>query len=86
MKSWQEQRQRTSRTVLWVLAAYICVGAAPATVQADVPAPEHNQAAENGQAVLHPRALSRAFRAAARKATPSVVTILSYGQESVLRT
>jgi serine protease Do len=30
-----------------------------------------------------PRALSRAFRAAARKATPSVVTILSYGQQPV---
>jgi serine protease Do len=28
----------------------------------------------------HTRALSRAFRSAARKATPSVVTILSYGQ------
>lgn len=28
-----------------------------------------------------PRALSRAFRAAARKATPSVVTVFSYGQE-----
>ena len=32
-----------------------------------------------------PRALSRAFRIAARKATPSVVTILSYGQVNVLR-
>jgi len=32
-----------------------------------------------------PRALSRAFRAAARRATPSVVTVLSYGQEDVLR-
>jgi serine protease Do len=31
-----------------------------------------------------PRALSKAFRLAARKATPSVVTILSYGQQSVL--
>ncbi len=30
-----------------------------------------------------PRALSRAFRAAARKATPSVVTVFSYGQEKV---
>ncbi|MGI9474722.1 MAG: trypsin-like peptidase domain-containing protein, partial [Rubripirellula sp.] len=29
-----------------------------------------------------PRALSRAFRNAARKATPSVVTILSYGQNN----
>jgi serine protease Do len=32
-----------------------------------------------------PRALSRAFRAAARKATPSVVTVLSYGQQLVPR-
>ncbi len=32
-----------------------------------------------------PRAFSRAFRAAARKATPSVVTILSYGQETAGR-
>lgn len=32
-----------------------------------------------------PRALSRAFRNAARKATPSVVTILSYGQISPMR-
>ena len=29
---------------------------------------------------IHARALSRAFRRAARIATPSVVTILSYGQ------
>lgn len=32
-------------------------------------------------AAAHPRALSRAFRLAARKATPSVVTILTYGQK-----
>ena len=32
------------------------------------------------ETIQHTRALSRAFRSAARKATPSVVTILSYGQ------
>ena len=32
-----------------------------------------------------PRALSRAFRSAARRATPAVVTILSYGQDNFLR-
>ena len=31
-----------------------------------------------------PRALSRAFRSAARRATPAVVTILSYGQDNFL--
>jgi len=31
-----------------------------------------------------PRALSRAFRAAARKASPSVVTVLSYGQKTAV--
>jgi serine protease Do len=37
--------------------------------------------AELNAATEHSRALSRAFRFAARKATPSVVTILSYGQK-----
>lgn len=32
----------------------------------------------------HPRALSRAFRFAARKATPSVVTVLTYGQKTMV--
>jgi serine protease Do len=41
--------------------------------------------ADSAEIQAGPRALSRAFRMAARKATPSVVTILSYGQETVLR-
>jgi serine protease Do len=49
---------------------------APAT-GADEPELEPQDAAEIQE---HTRALSRAFRMAARKATPSVVTILSYGQ------
>ncbi|QDT11672.1 S1C family serine protease [Planctomycetes bacterium K23_9] len=48
-------------------------------VQADaVPAEEIVAEVQAG-----PRALSRAFRAAARKATPSVVTVFSYGQEKI---
>jgi serine protease Do len=35
---------------------------------------------EIGEITIHAKALSRAFRQAARAATPSVVTILSYGQ------
>tara|TARA_R110002049_G_scaffold27321_2_gene94304 strand:- start:541724 stop:543079 length:1356 start_codon:yes stop_codon:yes gene_type:complete len=34
----------------------------------------------SGQSLAGPRELSRAFRAAARKATPAVVTVYSYGQ------
>ncbi len=41
-------------------------------------------AAEIDAAVIHSRALSRAFRMAAKKATPSVVTILTFGQTSMV--
>ncbi len=51
----------------------------------DIKAVDDQVETEESAAVqAEPRALSRAFRAAARKATPSVVTILSYGQDSAL--
>ncbi len=64
--------------------AFLSLSALSTVVVADDPESEtaDAQAAEEVQA--GPRALSRAFRLAARKATPSVVTILSYGQDSVL--
>ncbi len=40
---------------------------------------------DDSQAQAGARALSRAFRGAARKATPAVVTVLSYGQNSGLQ-
>ena len=46
---------------------------------------ETETAAEEALAQVGPRALSRAFRLAARKATPAVVTILSYGQSDPAR-
>jgi serine protease Do len=61
----------------------------PARSGADEPpsddASSSPSAAANSDVQAGPRALSRAFRSAARKATPSVVTILSYGQQDVLR-
>ncbi|TWU49821.1 putative periplasmic serine endoprotease DegP-like precursor [Rubripirellula reticaptiva] len=49
-------------------------------VAADPPAKEAAANQDHAAVLAGPRALSRAFRFAARKATPSVVTILSYGQ------
>lgn len=53
-------------------------------VDADDPVREEETPIAN-QIQAGPRSLSRAFRAAASKATPSVVTVLSYGQQSVLQ-
>ncbi len=46
----------------------------------DQPQDQRPAETENGQAQAGARALSRAFRYAARRATPAVVTVLSYGQ------
>jgi len=51
-----------------------------AEASAQVDPPEIVTPTEQGQA--GPRALSRAFRAAAAKATPSVVTVFAYGQDA----
>ncbi len=53
-------------------------------VRADDPLGDSNQADSTSEQA-GPRALSRAFRSAARRATPAVVTILSYGQDDILR-
>ena len=57
-------------TVSRVLLASVFLAMLPAFSFAD----------EKGDLQVGPRALSRAFRVAARKASPSVVTILTYGQ------
>ncbi|MGB7326941.1 MAG: trypsin-like peptidase domain-containing protein [Rubripirellula sp.] len=51
-----------------------------ACVAAEPPTKESADSQDHAAVLAGPRALSRAFRFAARKATPSVVTILSYGQ------
>lgn len=51
---------------------------------ADESAIGQNEVDPSGETQAGPRALSRAFRAAARKASPSVVTILSYGQQAAV--
>jgi serine protease Do len=74
----------------WISVRFACllISAVSTVVSADDPKADSPKidAAEASSAELQagPRALSRAFRLAARKATPSVVTILSYGQENVL--
>ena len=65
-------------------AALLVIGLLPAGARADEPMREEAAPVSN-QIQAGPRSLSRAFRAAASKATPSVVTVLSYGQQSVLQ-
>lgn len=68
--------------VLACLSLFCCL-CLPTVARADDPDANEPQEISN-EVTVGPRALSKAFRLAARKATPSVVTILSYGQESVL--
>ncbi len=65
------RKPRYGHRILLAVLAVLVVGV-------DGPCDETSAASAEVQA--GPRALSTAFRAAARKATPSVVTILAYGQ------
>lgn len=67
----------------WLAGIFMGMVLAGTVSSQEAPLTQEQQDAALAQA--GPRALSRAFRAAARKATPAVVTILSYGQEDVLR-
>lgn len=68
---------KRSRTLhLWFTSSLIFALLLPGATVAGA----DDDTAEVVETIQHTRALSRAFRSAARKATPSVVTILSYGQ------
>ncbi len=54
--------------------------AAPPAVASNLDDESSSPETEASASLAGPRAFSRAFRLAARKATPAVVTILSYGQ------
>lgn len=85
-------RWRSTRSC-WLATLSLTLAGAPVSLRgADPPAvePPSAQPQTEGDAAqqalqAEPRALSRAFRAAARRSTPSVVTVLSYGQENALR-
>lgn len=78
-KFWQ--RLTISLALLSAVSFLTCVRADdPDSGQSKVGATKIDET-ELDAATEHPRALSRAFRFAARKATPSVVTILTYGQK-----
>ncbi len=62
----------------------LVVGMAVACLPVDLVADDNIQTSESTDSAIvqaGPRALSKAFRVAARTASPSVVTVLSYGQE-----
>ncbi|TWU24212.1 Periplasmic serine endoprotease DegP precursor [Novipirellula galeiformis] len=61
---------------------FLCclVPGSSALTRADEPESSTNHAETVGEIQAGPRALSKAFRVAARRATPSVVTVFSYGQ------
>ena len=81
-KFWQ--RLAISIALLSAVSCLTCVRADdPDSGQSKVGATEVDET-EVDAATEHPRALSRAFRFAARKATPSVVTILTYGQKTAV--
>lgn len=90
--------KRNRSRYLFLVVGFLVVGAVCAAMvssqaQAQGESPQNESrttgAGDSGDAAdvrpeiqAGPKALSRAFRLAARKATPSVVTILSYGQAS----
>ena len=71
-------------TVLMNSLIFVALGLVVTCMQDHLVADDNTQTTESTDAEIvqaGPRALSRAFRVAARTATPSVVTVLSYGQE-----
>lgn len=77
-------RLQSNMRSYWLLFGILMLGTPAGSVQAEDP-PLTQEQTEAALAQAGPRALSRAFRLAARKATPAVVTILSYGQTDPLR-
>lgn len=90
----KRNRSRSLFLVVWFLVVWAdCAAMVSSQAQAQGESPQNESrttgAGDSGDAAdvrpeiqAGPKALSRAFRLAARKATPSVVTILSYGQAS----
>ncbi len=85
MTSFTDRPFRQLRSVRIAITFLILMMTVHGAVADDPDSVAPSETAQADAASVHGRALSRAFRLAARKATPSVVTILSYGQENVLR-
>jgi serine protease Do len=74
----------TRRLMMGLLVAGLLLMSFAGAARADDPSADSDQVGSASEQT-GPRALSRAFRSAARRATPAVVTILSYGQDDFLR-